>query len=127
TRGRYEIKWDVPAGSHRLSAHFLNDFEDPTAEDPKRRDRNLIIDSFGVDGPLDPLAEDYPEAHRRIVAVTPSTGRSVLEAVSADLRPLLVRAFRRPVTDAEVASFAALVDRAVKQGDTFEQGMQVAL
>ena len=37
------------------------------------------------------------------------------------------RAFRRQVTDAETTSFAALVDRAVTQGDSFEQGMQVAL
>jgi Protein of unknown function (DUF1592)/Protein of unknown function (DUF1588)/Protein of unknown function (DUF1587)/Protein of unknown function (DUF1585)/Protein of unknown function (DUF1595)/Ca-dependent carbohydrate-binding module xylan-binding/Planctomycete cytochrome C len=126
-RGRYEIKWNVPEGRHRLSAHFLNDFEDPTAEDPKRRDRNLIVDSFEIDGPLDPQQEDYPEAHRRMVAVRPENGRSVSEAASADLKPLLARAFRRPVTDAEVANFAALIEREVKQGDSFEQGMQVAL
>jgi mono/diheme cytochrome c family protein len=133
-RGRYEIKWDVPAGQHRLSVHFLNDFEDPTAQDPKRRDRNLIVDSFEIDGPLDPQPEDYPEAHRRVVVQSPKSkvqGQesdvSVVEAARENLRPLLARAFRRPVTDAEVGSFAALVDRAVNQGDSFEQGMQVAL
>ena len=53
-RSRYEIKWDVPRRDHcDLSAHYLNDFEDPTAEDPKQRDRNLVIDAFEVDGPLD--------------------------------------------------------------------------
>jgi hypothetical protein len=126
-RGRFEIKWNVPEGRHRLSAHFLNDFEDPTADDPKRRDRNLIVDSFEIDGPLDPQPEDYPEAHRRNVAVRPENGRSVSDAASANLKPLLGRAFRRPVKDTEVASFAALVERQVKQGDSFEQGMQVAL
>ncbi len=126
-RGRYEIKYDVPVGGvHRLSAHFLNDFEDPTAEDQSRRDRNLIIDSFEVDGPLDPQAEDYPPAHRWIVAFKPDANRSALEAATKNLRPLLERAFRRPATNDEVASFAALVDKAVEQGDSFEQGMQVA-
>src|SRR4051812_4393537 len=126
-RGRYEIKWNVPGGTHRLSAHFLNDFEDPTAEDPKRRDRNLVVDAFEIDGPLDPQPEDYPEAHRRIVIARPESGRSALDAAAINLRPLLNRAFRRPVTNDEVANFATLVDNAVKQGDSFEQGMQVAL
>src|SRR5438874_5691851 len=128
-RGRYEIKWNVPGGSRRLSAHFLNDFEDPDAEDPKRRDRNLIVDALEIDGPLDPQPEDYPEEHRRIVQMRPAegSGLSVVQAAKRNLPPLSKRAFRRPVTDVEVARFAALVDNAVKQGDSFEQGMQVAV
>ncbi|HEY2414020.1 MAG TPA: DUF1592 domain-containing protein [Pirellulaceae bacterium] len=126
-RGRYEIKWNVPAGMHRVSGHFLNDFEDPTAEDRRRRDRNLVIDSIEVDGPLDPQPEDYPEVHRRLIPVRPEGGRSPIEAAKTNLQPLMVRAFRRPTAESEVNSFAALVDNAVKQGDSFEQGMQVAV
>jgi mono/diheme cytochrome c family protein len=126
-RGRYEIKWTVPAGLHRVSGYFLNDFEDPTAEDRRRRDRNLVIDSIEVDGPLDPQPEDYPEVHRRLIPVRPEGSRSVLDAATADLQPLMVRAFRRPTTESEVNSFAALVNNAVKQGDSFEQGMQIAV
>jgi hypothetical protein len=126
-RGRYEIKWNVPAGLHRVSGHFLNDFQDPTAEDPRRRDRNLVIDSIEVDGPYDPQPEDYPEMHRRLIPVRPENGRSVLDAAKANLEPLMFCAFRRPTTAAELNTFARLVDKAVKQGDSFEQGMQVAV
>jgi hypothetical protein len=126
-RERYEVKWDVPAGTHRVSGHFLNDFEDPTAEDPKRRDRNLVIDSIEIDGPFDPKPEDYPEAHRRLIPVRPEGGRSPLEAAKSNIQPLLHRVFRRPATAVEVNSYATLVDNAVKQGDSFEQGMQVAV
>jgi mono/diheme cytochrome c family protein len=127
-RTRYEIKWQVPQGGmHRLSAHFLNDLEDPTAEDPKRRDRNLQIDAFEVDGPLDFRLEDYPPAHQKLVAVRPEGQRSITEAAKANLQPLLSRAFRRPATTDELNRFAMLVDRAVQQGDSFEQGVQVAL
>lgn len=127
-RGRYEIKADVPSGGiHRVSAAFLNDFEDPTVEDPKRRDRNLIVDAFEVDGPLDPRPEDYPLAHQKLIRVRPDRGRTVEQAARANLQPLLNRAFRRPVTKDELSRFASLVDSAVKQGDSFEQGMQVAL
>jgi mono/diheme cytochrome c family protein len=134
TRSRYEIKWNVAGGTHRLSAHFLNDFEDPAAGDPKRRDRNLIVDALEVDGPLDPRVEDFPAAHRRFMVQSPKSNvqgqpaaASVSEAAQANLEPLLERAFRRPVTTTEVASFARLVERSVEQGDSFEQGMQVAL
>jgi hypothetical protein len=50
-----------------------------------------------------------------------------LEAAKTNLRPLLSRAFRRPVTDDEVNRFAALVEESMQEGDTFEQGMQVAV
>lgn len=126
-RGRYEIEWEVPAGNHRVSGHFLNDFEDPTAEDRKRRDRNLLIDSVEIDGPLDARPEDYPEAHRRLIPVRPDATRTPLTAAKTNLEPLLNRVFRRPATASEVNSYAALVDNAVKQGDSFEQGMQVAV
>ncbi|MCA9056253.1 MAG: DUF1592 domain-containing protein, partial [Planctomycetaceae bacterium] len=41
--------------------------------------------------------------------------------------PLLRRAFRRTVTDDEVAAYAAFVQQAIEQGDSFERGMQIAL
>jgi len=126
-RGRYEVKWDVPAGRHRVSGHFLNDFEDPTAEDRKRRDRNLIVDSIEIDGPHDPQPEDYPETHRRLILVRPEGGLSALAAAQTNLKPFIDRAFRRPATANEVSSYATLVDRAVEQGDSFEQGMQIAV
>lgn len=126
-RGRYEIKWNVPAGVHHVSGHFLNDFEDPTAEDPRRRDRNLVIDSIEVDGPLDPRPEEYPDLHRKLIRFRPAGGRLALDAAKANLEPFIYRAFRRPPTAAEMSSYAALVDNAVKQGDSFEQAMQIAV
>jgi hypothetical protein len=126
-RGRYEIKWNVPGGTHRLSAHFLNDFEDPDAEDPRRRDRNLIIDAFEIDGPLDIQLDDFPLAHRMLINHRPGAGLSVLDAAKLNLKPFLLRAFRRPPTSEELDGFAVLVDRSVEQGDSFEQGMQVAV
>lgn len=125
--GKYEIKWPAKQGARRLSAHFLNDFEDPSAVDRERRDRNLVIGAFEVDGPVDIRPEDYPLAHRRVIAARPEGGQSVLAAARANLQPLVERAFRRPVNDDEVGRLAKLVADAVSQGDSFEQGMQVAL
>lgn len=127
--GKYELECRAPPGTHRVSAHFLNDFEDPTAESRDRRDRNLQITAFEIDGPLDARPEDYPPAHRELIAVLPKnpSSQSVQEAAHANLKPFLLRAFRRPATDDELSRFSRLVASAVDQGDSFEQGMQVAL
>ena len=58
---RYEIK----LGRRRRQASHCRPTSStiskiPTAEDPRRRDRNLIIDAFEIDGPLDVRPEDYP-------------------------------------------------------------------
>ena len=129
TRGSsiYEIKTPSPAGTHKVSAHFLNDFEDPSAENERERDRNLRIYGFEIDGPLDVKPEDYPLVHQQLLAQRPTEKTTITEAARANLRALIGRAFRRPASDDEVVLYASVVDRAVKEGDTFEQGMQVAL
>jgi hypothetical protein len=129
TRGadKYEISTRAKGGKHRISAHFLNDFYDPDESNPDRRDRNLRIDAFELDGPLDIRAEDYPEFHRKLIHVRPGDKLDVGAAARQNLRPLMNRAFRRPATDEELSQYSGLVEQAVAGGDSFEQGMQVAV
>ena len=123
----YEFTIKLPAGKHQVSAAFINDFYDPEAKDPKQRDRNLYINYLEVVGPTDLGPNDFPSIHRKLVAVRPSGEMSVRDAAKRNLRPLVNRAFRRKATDEEVDRLAGLVEEAVRQGDSFEQGMQVAL
>ena len=46
--------WDqmVPKGRHKITLKFLNDFADASASDPRRRDRNMALESLYVDGPI---------------------------------------------------------------------------
>lgn len=122
----YEIKLWLSQGDHKFRAAFTNDFYDPKA---KRggNDRNLYIGWLEVAGPLDVREDDLPESHRKLLVATPTATRSLPEAVRENLRPLMRRAFRRPVTDDEINRFVPLVESAVKQGETFERGMQFAL
>ena len=123
----YEIKVKLPKGTIELSAHFLNDFYDAKASDPRRRDRNLYVTALEVQGPLEVSPDQYPASHRKLLASLPRNSVSVNQAALANLRPLMQRAFRRKVTDQEVGPFAALVEQAVKDGDRFEAAMQIAL
>jgi len=121
TGGRYEIKWQAEKGTRQLSAHNVSEVDGPAGPP-----RNFILSAFEMDGPLDIRPEDYPATHQMLIAVRPE-GRPVSEAARANLEPLLVRAFRRPPRSEELDRYVRLVTEAVAAGDSFEQGMQVAL
>ena len=120
----FEFRADTASGSVRLS--FLNDFYDEKARDSNRRDRNIFLEWVEVEGPLG-IPENIPESQRVLTRVKPASGMSARDAAQANLKDFLPRAFRRPVTDAEVASYARFADLAAEQGEPFEVGMQVAL
>jgi len=46
--------WDqqLSGGKHKFTLRFVNDFANPDDPDPKRRDRNLALESLVINGPL---------------------------------------------------------------------------
>jgi len=99
----------------------------------------LAIDWVEVEGPL---SEGWPPAsHRLIFGDLPQESspldnqRDRLEVVSVEplvdaerlLRRFCRRAFRRAVTDADVAPFVELVTARLAEGRSFEQAMRVGL
>jgi hypothetical protein len=123
----YEFQARLPAGKHLVSAGFLNDFYDKDAKNPRRRDRNLYVKALELVGPIDLGPDDYPSIHRKLVVSRPNDSLSVRDAARRNLKPLVNRAFRRRATDDEIDRFASLVEESVAAGDSFEQGMQVAV
>ncbi len=123
----FEQDVTLSLGNHDVAGAFVNDFYDPKAADEKRRDRNLAIQSIEVIGPEGGTPE-WHETHRRFVTARPTESVSVKDAAAQVLRPILYRAFRRPVTDTEVSRFAELVDRNVSEfKETYDYGLYVAL
>jgi hypothetical protein len=120
----HELRTTAPAGKHRLSVAFLNDYYNDKAR--RRKDRNLHVRSVEVTGPLGP-PRDLPDAHGRLVVATPGESISAADAARTNVKPLLSRAFRRPVAAEEVEKYAGFVTLAVERGETFERGMQIAL
>jgi hypothetical protein len=123
----YSVNAHVPAGKHRLTAAFPNDFYDAKAKDREKRDRNLTVLALEVSGPTDLQPTDYPEMHRKLIVAQPGKGMSAQAAAEQNLRPFLNRAFRRRATEAEISRLAGLVEQSMAAGDTFEQGMQNAV
>lgn len=116
----FEVKLAVPAaGPRRLGVAYLNNFN-------ADGDRNLYLQSFEVVGPLGGAPEEYPESHRRVLPEPVVRGRE-RETAERALRALASRAFRRPVTEAEVARLTGFVDLVLKDGGRFEEGIRLAV
>jgi hypothetical protein len=124
--GEYEFKLRIPPGDRKFKAAFINDFYDKNGQ-RGNNDRNLYVGWLEIAGPLDVREDDLSTSHRKLIVATPTATRPLAEAARESLRPLMRRAFRRPVTDDEVNRFVSLVENAVSQGETFERGMQFAL
>ena len=117
----------LPKGTHRISAAFLNDFFDANAEDG-RKDRNAMVRTIEITGPEGGSEPQWHSTHRRFVTVRPENGNDIRSAARQVLRPILYRAFRRPVSDAEVDRFAALAERQVLEfNESYDYGISIAL
>jgi mono/diheme cytochrome c family protein len=68
-----------------------------------------------------------PATHRELLIARPGDGVSVEKAARAILQPLATRAYRRPVTPAELRRLTGLVLGTTKQGASFESGIQLAV
>ena len=123
----FEFKQSLRGGPRRLAVAFLNDYYKPEDPDPKKRDRNLILESIEVEGPLYSPGDPLPESHRRIIFRTPKTKADTPVVARAVLDKFASRAYRRPVTATELTKLAKLVELAIQNGDRFDRGIQLAV
>ncbi|MFO0646656.1 MAG: DUF1592 domain-containing protein [Polyangiales bacterium] len=105
-----------------VAAEFTNDFYDPTA----MQDRNLYVDWIRVDGPIDASGPPNP-VRARILSCDPTAAAGEAACARQVIAAFARKAWRRPVTDAEVTRLAALLDVAHAQGEGFEAGIRLAL
>lgn len=119
----FRIEGDKPV---EIGVAFTNDFYDEKNPDPKKRDRNLMVNSLTITGPLDgpPLAK--PQSHQRIYVKREPGEKDEAYALRV-LNGFARRAFRRPGQEGEVRRYLQLVGMALKQGEGVEEGIRLAL
>ncbi|HYV38819.1 MAG TPA: DUF1592 domain-containing protein [Gemmataceae bacterium] len=78
-----------------------------------------------LEKPVDPT--QLETARKKLLAVQPSAKLDARAAAKKTLESLLPRAFRRPVTAAEIDRFLTLFDRGLKRGDPYDQCLKLAL
>jgi hypothetical protein len=81
------------------------------------------VDYFELQGPYHPLPAPPTETRKRIFTCSEQT----TECAETMLRRVTYRAWRRPVKDAEIEKLAGFVTLARSSGDTFDEGMRLAL
>lgn len=126
----YAQELPLKQGRREVAVRFVNDFYQPDHPDPGERDRNLYVRSITLYGPMDLRDEDFSPLHRRHVIARPqdlANRRDVRQAARTVLEKFLFRAFRRPVPADEVRGYVDLVELAVQKGDSYEQGIRVAM
>ena len=127
-----EVHAHVSAGQHTLDAELIPD--GPRAPDPDfesgKSDKPLrdpMVGNIEIRGPYHPVTPPPSESYRRVFTCSDPAGPHSLLCARVDLANLARRAYRRPVTSAEVDGLVRFVQMALDQGDSFDQGMQVAL
>ena len=88
--------------------------------------RTIAIDWIELSGPVHPAGA---QEHTRVFTARPdpAAGVSSRQAARTILAQFMPRAFRRPVTDAQLDRYLQFFDRAVQNGDSFEDAVKLAL
>jgi len=124
SQGEFTARAVVKAGSRFIRASYpeLADLDNPLDNINPDMRRGLFVDYLDIVGPFNPSTA-RPESYQKIficAETTPRCARTILTS-------LLERAYRRPVTEAEIAAKLALVTLAQREGDTFQEGIRLAL
>lgn len=113
-------------GAHTLGVSFLNEFHDPNASDPKKRDRFLYLGGVEVDGPVKSTPKPLNDAAQRIFAAGLQKGENEAGA-RAILQNFANRAFRRTAIPAEVDRLLTIFKAAQKEGENWRDSLRIAM
>jgi hypothetical protein len=119
-----EMRLYLPEGDHVFRAGFIDDpfIKTLPAEDSYDRQKNKFLDAIIFVGPFPSAAEK--ETRKNILTCDPESGRACMETI---VTALARRAYRRPPARREIDALMDFVDRAKANGQSAEQGLQLAI
>ncbi len=134
-----ELRTVVEAGPHLVSvSHVREHFEPEDVPQPVERGRLIANDevymgyqqvhSLEIGGPYGTtgVAEDTP-SRERIFTCHPGEGADARGCATEILSGMARRAYRRGATPGEVETLLSFYDRGVREGGSFDAGIQFAL
>jgi hypothetical protein len=119
-----EVRVHLTEGDHVFRAGFIGDDFVKTLPNEAAYDRkkNKFLDSIVFIGPFRTSVEK--PSRKKTLSCDPASGRACVERI---VRGLARRAYRRPPTRGEIDSLLRFVDLARKDGQSAEQGVQLAI
>jgi hypothetical protein len=124
SQGEFTERVTVKAGERFIRASYpeLANLDSPLQNINPDMRRGLFVDYLDIVGPFNPSTAP-PESYKKIFICSQKTPQCAQTILSA----LMERAYRRPVTQEEIASKLELVRLAQREGDSFEEGIRLAL
>jgi mono/diheme cytochrome c family protein len=132
---RLKTKVHVKAGPHDVAVTFLrrDSAESDEPLQPFTRELDLqnmngipLIDHVQITGPLDATGPGDTPSRRRIFVCTPENSKDEVPCAKKILGTLARRAYRRPVTDADMETLLSFYQAGKNQGG-FESGIENSL
>jgi mono/diheme cytochrome c family protein len=119
-----EMRVYLPEGDHTFRAGFIDDpfVKNLTKKDAYDNKKNKFLNSIVFIGPFPSAVERA--SRKKILICDPSSGPACVDRIFTTLAR---RAYRRPVSKNEVAELVRFVNLAKQQGQTVEQGIQLAI
>ncbi len=121
-----ELPIKLAKGNRNIKISFDNDFYNPQAADPDRRDRNLAVQKIS----LTPKTAELPERNaiqKNFFFVYPERAADEADTAQRLVQFWSSHLFRRATQPEEVAKIAEVYTAARHEGSSFEQSMQFAL
>ncbi|HYZ85789.1 MAG TPA: DUF1592 domain-containing protein [Bryobacteraceae bacterium] len=119
-----EFRLYLPEGDHVFRAAFIDDdfVKGLSDKDAYNQKKNKFLNMIKFVGPFPSNVEKA--SRKKVLICNPGTGKACVEKIVSTLAH---KAYRRPVTKAEVASLVKFVDLAKAEGQSVEQGIQLAI
>ena len=130
TASELEIKKQIEAKEEAQLQKDLAAHPNEAAEIKKQHEVSnppAYVDTLEIRGPYHPLPPPLPESYKRIFVCGHPPGLHNAQCARLDLGHLARLAYRRSVSDAEVAKLTSLVSMAQESGLGFEQAMRVGI
>jgi mono/diheme cytochrome c family protein len=134
---RFQKRIVVKAGPHDVGVAFLKKSSAPTLDllQPFLRERIDPITPVGIpeldkvtiEGPFNVTGPGDSPSRRRLFVCRPAPGSDELPCAKTTLSTLGRRAYRRPVTDAEMARLTGFYQSERSRGGSFDRGIESAL
>src|SRR5215831_16461820 len=135
--GRFIARIPVKAGPHKIGVAFLKKSSAPPVEvlrpflrdrlDPVSTNGIAQLDKIVVEGPFNVTNSGDSPSRRRILICRAANETEMLPCANRILSTLARRAYRRPVTDAEMKQLIGFFRSGHEKGGTFESGIETAL
>ena len=122
----FELRVTLAAGEHEIAAGFLTEYA--TTEGSETRATNRFsVDYVLVGGPFNPTGPGDTDSRQRIFVCRPPPGQAEEPCARRILANLARRAYRRPVSPAEIESLVVLFAMGRADGTSFGHGIEMAL